>query len=154
MDLMGAEQMPGSIQIFLCQSPKPIRITYSRKNIMRLHPIVAVIGAELRNSGRSLCHASRYTAAAPWRIPQLIYGYCCIIYKTDPADHTSGRTFKAPDAASGRAYLSEIQSHAAAEFADAGKIVNASVNSLQTVGNRINKAAGKLMVRLFLHWKA
>ena len=58
------------------------------------------------------------------------------------------RTFKAPDAASGRAYLSEIQSHAAAEFADAGKIVNASVNSLQTVGNRINKAAGKLMVRL------
>ena len=148
MDLMGAEQMPGSIQIFLCQSPKPIRITYSRKNIMRLHPIVAVVGAELKKFRQIPMPCIQIYGGGSLAHPQLIYGYCCIIYKTDPADHTSGRTFKAPDAASGRAYLSEIQSHAAAEFADAGKIVNASVNSLQTVGNRINKAARKLMVRL------
>ena len=92
MDLMGTEQMPGRIQIFLCQSPKPIRITYSRKNIMRLHPIVAVIGAELKKFRQIPMPCIQIYGGGSLAHPQLIYGYCCIIYKTDPADHTSGRT--------------------------------------------------------------
>ena len=79
---------------------------------------------------------------------ELVYGNSRVIDQTDPADHTACGTFESADITSACPYFSEIHSHTAAEFADLGKIIDTSVNPLQTVRYGIDEAAGELMIWL------
>ena len=79
--------------------------------------------------------------------PELVHGNGRIICQPDPADYTACCPFKTADGTSARTHFSKIHPHTAAEFADLCKIINASVDPVQTIRHRINKAGGKLVVR-------
>ena len=47
-DLMRTHEMPRRVYVLLRQSPEEIRIAHGGKHIMRLHAVVAVVGAQLK----------------------------------------------------------------------------------------------------------
>ena len=47
-DLMRTHEMPRRVYVLLRQSPEEIRIAHGGKHIMRLHAVIAVVGAQLK----------------------------------------------------------------------------------------------------------
>ena len=47
-DIVGTHEMPRRVKIFLRQFPEQIGIAHGRKHIVRLHAVVAVVGAQLQ----------------------------------------------------------------------------------------------------------
>ena len=74
--------------------------------------------------------------------PELVDSHGGVVDQLDPADHAAGGTVKTADGASGGADLAKVKPHAAAEFADAGKVVDAAVDPVQTVRDGVDEAAG------------
>ena len=47
-DIVGTHEMPRRVKIFLRQFPEQIGIAHGRKHVVRLHAVVAVVGAQLQ----------------------------------------------------------------------------------------------------------
>ena len=145
---MGTHQVPVRIDLLLCQLPEQVRIADCRKYVMRLHTIVSIVGAQCQEFRKILMPCIQIYGDCPLAHAQLVHRHRSIIRQLDPAYHTSGRAFEAPNRTSRGSDFTEIQPHAAAELADLCKAVNTAVNPVQTVRNRVDKAGGQLMVRL------
>ena len=78
---------------------------------------------------------------------QLIDRNSRIIDQLHPANDSARHSFKATNVTACSANLAEVQPHSTAELADHRKVVDAPVDSFQTVGNRIDEATGKLVIR-------
>ena len=115
---------------------------------MGLHPVVAVVGAQLQEFRQILVPGVQIHRRRPLPDAQLVHRHGGVVDQLDPADHAAGGPLKAPDAAAGGPDLAEIQPHAAAELADLGEVIHTAVDALQAVGHRVDKAAGELMIGL------
>ena len=143
---MGTHQIPVLVQALFCHFPEQIRIADSRENVVGLHPVISVIGAELKKLRQILMPHIQVHGRGALAHPQLVNGHSRIIDKLDPADHSPCRALKSAYAASRCPDLSKIQAHAATELAHLGKVVHTSVNTFQTVGHCVYKAAGQLVI--------
>ena len=115
---------------------------------MRLHAVVAVVGAQLQKLREILVpriYVDRHRALPH---AQLIHGNSSVVHQPDPADDAARRPLKAPNGAVGGPYLAIVQPHAAPKLGHLGKIVNGAVDAVQTVRHRVDKAAGKLVMGL------
>ena len=147
-DLMRTHQIPFSLKIVSRLFPEIIRIAYSRENIMRLHSVISVICPQVEKFWKIPMPHIKIDRCCSLTNPKLIDRDCRVIDQTYPADHTSCCSLKSTDRASACTHFSKVHSHSAAKFADFRKIINALINSIQTVRHCIDKAGGKLVVRL------
>ena len=137
--------MPLLIQIFLRHPPEPVGIAHRRKQVVSLHPVIPVVGAELEKLRQILVPGVQIHRRGPLAHSQLIHRHRRIVYQAHPADHAAGRPVKAADGAARRPHLTEIEAHAAAELAHLGEVVHTAVNPVQAVRHHVDKAAGKLV---------
>ena len=136
------------IQILLCHFPEQIRIADRGKNIMRLHAVIPVIRPQLKKFRKIPVPGVQINRSRTLPHTQLIHGNSGVIHQLDPPDHAACRTLKTADGTSRGTYLPEVKPHAAPEFAHLGEIIHTAVNPVKAVGNRIDKAAGELMIGL------
>ena len=113
---------------------------------MGLHTVIPVISTKLKKLRQILVPGVQINRGSALAHPQLVNGHSRIIDKLDPADHSPCRALKSAYAASRCPDLSKIQAHAATELAHLGKVVHTSVNTFQTVGHCVYKAAGQLVI--------
>ena len=137
--------MPWLVQVLLRHLPEQVRVADGRKYVVGLHAVVAVVGPKLQKFRQVLVPGVQVNGHRALAHAQLVHGHRRVVHQLHPADHAPRRALKAADAAARGPDLSEIKAHAAAKFADLGKIVDAAVNALQAVRHRVDKAAGKLV---------
>ena len=140
--------MPQRVEIFLRQLPEQVGIASGGKDVVRLHAVVAVVGAQMQKNREILVPCIQIDRHRTLPHPELIDGDGGVVHQPDPAGHAAVGALKVPNSAADGPYLAEVHSHAAAELRDLGKVVNGSVDAVQTVRRRVDKAAGQLVMGL------
>ena len=80
--------------------------------------------------------------------PELVHRHSRVIGEPYPADHTACSALKSTDRAAACPDLAKIHAHPTAVFTDLSKVINAAVDSIQTVRHCVDKTGGQLVVRL------
>ena len=112
---------------------------------MRLHAIVAIVGANLQKLRQILVPNVEVDRDRALPHAELIDRDRRVVCETNPADHAARRAFKPADGAAFRAHFSEIEPHAAAVFAHLREVVDAAVNARKAIGHRVDEARRKLV---------
>lgn len=92
----------------LGEPPKEVGIAYGRENVVRFHPVVAVVGAELQKFGKILVPGVEIDRHRALPHPELIHGDRGVVDDLDPAYHAARRALKASDGRARGADLAEI----------------------------------------------
>ena len=145
---MRAHEVPGLVEVFLRHAPEQVRIAHGREDVVRLHAVVAVVGAqlqELRQVAVPGVQVDRYGALAH---AQLVHGYGGVVDDADPANHAAGHAGEAADGSAGGPDLAKVHAHAAAIFGYLGEVVDAAVDAREAVRHGVDEAAGELVVGL------
>ena len=146
-NLMRTHQIPRLIHIFTHHFPEKIGVANGRKDIVRFHAVVTIIRAKLQKIKNILMPYIEIAGYGSGAHAKLIDGHSRVVRQFDPSHNAACRAFIAANVAAIGAYFSEIESHAASEFGDIGKIGDAPINSVERIGDSIDKAARHLVMR-------
>ena len=140
-DFVRTEERPVLIQVFFGHLPEQVRIADRRENVVCLHAVVAVVGAELQELGQILVPYIQVNCHGTLSHSQLVYRYSGVVDEFHPSDDTAGYSFETTDIATRGTYLAEVHPHAAAELAHLREVVQRAVDAVQTVGDSVYEAA-------------
>ena len=146
--LVRAHEVPGAVQVLFGQAPEQVGVADGREDVVRLHAVVAVIGAQLQKLRQVLVPGVEVHRRRALAHTELVDGHGRVVDELYPAYDAARRAVKAADGAAGGAHLAEVETHAAAELADLGEVVYAAVDALQAVGHGVYEAAGELVIGL------
>ena len=140
-DFVRTEERPVLIQVFFGHLPEQVRIADRRENVVCLHAVVAVVGAELQELGQILVPYIQVNCHGTLSHSQLVYRYSSVVDEFHPSDDTAGYSFETTDIATRGTYLAEVHPHASAELAHLREVVQRAVDAVQTVGDSVYEAA-------------
>ena len=115
---------------------------------MRLHAVVPVVGANLKKLRQILVPYVQIDRDRALPHAELIDRDRRVVCEANPADHAARRTLKAANRAALTAHFAEIETHAAAVFADLREVVDAAVDAREAVRHGVDEAARELVKRL------
>ena len=115
---------------------------------MRLHAVVAVVGAQLQEFGQVAVPGIEVDRDGALAHAELVDRDGGIVDDADPPDHAARDAGEASDRTAGRADLAEVHTHAAAGFRHLREVVDAAVDAGEAVGHRVDEAARELVVGL------
>ena len=139
--LVGAEHDPLLIEVFGRHAPKEVGIAHSREDVVRLHAVVAVIGAELEELGKVTVPHVEVDRDCPLAHAELVDRHGGVVDELHPADDTAGSPFEATDFSSCGTHLAEVHAHATTKLAHLGKVVDGAVDAVETIGHGVDEAA-------------
>ena len=148
LDLVRVHEEPRRVEILLREFPEEVRVADGWEDVVRLHAVVAIVGAQLQELWQVLVPGIEVDGAGPLAHAELVDGHSRVIDEADPADDTARRALEAADGRACRADLAEVEAHAAAPLADLGKRVEAAVDAVERVRHRVDEAARELVIRL------
>ena len=96
---MRIHEIPVLIQILFYFFPKKIGIADRREDVVRLHPVVSIVGTQLKEFGKIFVPGVEVDGHCSLSHAQLINRYRGVVYHTDPADDTAAGTLEATDLA-------------------------------------------------------
>ena len=115
---------------------------------MRLHAVVAVVGAQLQELGQVAMPGVQVHGHGALAHTELVHGHGGVVDNADPPDHAAGHTLEAADAAARCAHLSQVHAHAATVLGHLGKVVDAAVDADERIGHGVDEAARQLVIGL------
>ena len=145
---MRTHEVPVLVEALLGHAPKQVRIAHGRKDVVRLHAVVAVVRSQIQKLGQITVPGIQIHRHSALAHTQLIDRHGGVVDHADPANHAARNALEAADGPAGRAHLAQVHAHAATVLADLREVIDAAVDAHQAVRNRVDETAGELVVGL------
>lgn len=146
--LVGAHHIPRGVDVVAGEPPEEVGIAHRGEDVVRLHPVVAVVGAELQKLGQILVPCVEIDRNGALTHAELIHRDGGVVDEFDPTDDSARRALEAAYGRARRAYFAEIETHAAPELAHFGEVVDAAVDAVERIGHGVDETARELMIGL------